>query len=123
MATLESSFQIASEQPLEDRERIDKNPPKSVGVDFNPKAMSMKLDLHDESIDPDLSERLKKIGFEPKDALHLTAISFKNGNKLAKALKKMSETERPAAIDTIRAFAESSEWNIIPTGEFFAIEK
>lgn len=103
-------------------ERSGKLPP-NVEVKFDEKNMTLLLGLSKELVDPEVSAKLSEQEFEPKSELHMTAISFRKGNIIKKALKKLDETQRQIAIDAIRDFANNAEWDITPTGEFYAIEK
>src|SRR5579872_3309486 len=102
------------------KEAIDKTPPK-VEVKFDEKKMTLLLGLEGQVIDSGLSEKLASHGFKPKDELHMTVLGFKDGGKLVKALKAMSETERQTALDTITTAAQNTEWNVTPNGQYMGL--
>lgn len=109
------------QQPSE-AEAVARTLPK-VEARFDPERMSLLLGLEGEHLDPGLSEKLTSHGFEPKEDLHMTAIGFKNGRTLVKALKAMPDAQRQVAMDTISSAAQNTDWNITPNGQFFGLEK
>ena len=98
---------------------------KKVGIEvkFDAKKMTLLLGLSGQSVDSSTAQKLNANGFQPKEELHVTVLSFKNGNKVAKALKALPQDERQARIDTINVAAQVTEWSISPTGEMYGIEK
>lgn len=106
---------VASEETTDKKTGIE--------VKFDAKKMTLLLGLSGESVDARTAEKLKANDFEPKEELHVTVLSFKNGNKIAKALKALPEAERQGRIDVITAAAQATEWGVSPTGELYGVEK
>jgi hypothetical protein len=105
---------VASEETSDKKTGIE--------VKFDAKKMTLLLGLS-ESVDPSTAEKLKANAFDPKEELHVTILGFKNGGKIAKALKALPEDERQARVDAITAAAQDTEWSVSPTGELYGIEK
>lgn len=94
-----------------------------IEVKFCAKNMTLLLGLANESVNSQTADKLKAKGFLPKEELHVTVLSFKSGNKLAKALKALPVDERQAKIDTISSVANATDWEIRPTGKLYGVEK
>lgn len=67
----------------------------------------------------DLS-RLNKLGFEPKQGLHMTVTNYESGGQIRATLSSLPPKHQEEMLQAIESLAESLDWSWRPSGELQA---